>query len=42
MDYCHGGVSVRIDSKAKVIKLKEVDDLINILGIYEVVLIDIL
>ena len=37
MDACHGGVSVRIDSKGKVIKLKEVDDLINILGIHEVV-----
>jgi NADH:ubiquinone oxidoreductase subunit E len=38
MDACHGGVSVRIDSKRKVLKLNEEDNLLNILGIHEVVL----
>jgi NADH:ubiquinone oxidoreductase subunit E len=38
MDACHGGVSVRIDSKGQVIKLKEVEDLLIVLGINEVVL----
>ena len=38
MDACHGGVSVRVDSKEKVIKLKEVEDLLIVLGIHDVVL----
>ena len=38
MDACHGGVSVRVDSKKKVIKLKEAEDLLIVLGIHEVVL----
>jgi NADH:ubiquinone oxidoreductase subunit E len=38
MDACHGGVSVLVDSKEKVIKLKEVEDLLIILGIHEVFL----
>jgi hypothetical protein len=38
MDACHGGVSVRVDSKKKVIKLKEVEDLLIVLGIHEFVL----
>jgi hypothetical protein len=39
MDACHGGVSVRINSKGKVLKLKEIDKLLNVLGIHEVVLL---
>ena len=38
MDACHGGVSVRVDSKGKIIKLKEEEDLLSVLGIHEVVL----
>jgi NADH:ubiquinone oxidoreductase subunit E len=38
MDACHGGVSVRVDSKGKVVKLKEVEDLLIVLGIHDVVL----
>ena len=38
MDACHGGVSVRVDSKKKVIKLKEAEDLLIVLGIHEFVL----
>jgi NADH:ubiquinone oxidoreductase subunit E len=38
MDACHGGVSIRVDSKEKVIKLKEAEDLIILLDIHEVVL----
>ena len=38
MDACHGGVSVRVDSKDKVIKLKEAEDLLGVLGVNEVVL----
>jgi NADH:ubiquinone oxidoreductase subunit E len=38
MDACHGGVSVRVDSKGEVIKIKEVEDLLIVLGIHEVVL----
>jgi NADH:ubiquinone oxidoreductase subunit E len=38
MDACHGGVSVRVDSKEKIIKLKEAEDLLIVLGIDEVVL----
>ena len=39
MDACHGGVSVRIDSKGKVIKLKETEDLLILLGFHDVVLL---
>ena len=39
MDACHGGVSVRVDSKQKIIKLKEAEDLLNLLGIHDVVLL---
>ena len=39
MDACHGGVSIRIDSKQKIIKLKEAEDLLNLLGIHDVVLL---
>jgi NADH:ubiquinone oxidoreductase subunit E len=39
MDACHGGVSVRVDSKQKILKLKEAEDLLNLLGIYDVVLL---
>lgn len=39
MDACHGGVSIRIDSKQKIIKLKEAEDLLYLLGIHEVVLL---
>jgi NADH:ubiquinone oxidoreductase subunit E len=38
MDACHGGVSVRVNSKKKVIKLKEVEDLLIVLCIHDVVL----
>ena len=38
MDACHGGVSVRVDSKEKVIKVNEAEDLLVVLGIHEVVL----
>ena len=38
MDACHGGVSVRVDSKETIIKLKEAEDLLIVLGIHEVVL----
>ena len=38
MDACHGGVSIRVDSKKKVIKLKKVDDLLIMSGVHEVVL----
>ena len=38
MDACHGGVSVRVDSKKKVIKLNEAEDLLIVLGIHDVVL----
>jgi NADH:ubiquinone oxidoreductase subunit E len=38
MDACHGGVSVRVDPKEKVIKLKEAEDLLIVLGIHDVVL----
>ena len=37
MDACHGGVSVRVDSKGEIIKLKEVEELLSVLGIHEVV-----
>jgi hypothetical protein len=37
MDACHGGVSVRVDTKRKVIKLKNVEDLFIVLDIDEVV-----
>ena len=39
MDACHGGVSVRVDSKQKIIKLKEAEDLLNLLGIHDVALL---
>jgi hypothetical protein len=35
MDACHGGVSIRVNSKRKVIKLKEVEDLLIVLGLPE-------
>ena len=38
MDACHGGVSIRVDSKKKVIKIKKVDDLLIVSGLHEVVL----
>jgi NADH:ubiquinone oxidoreductase subunit E len=38
MDACHGGVSVRVNSKGKIIKLKEEEELLSVLGIHEVVL----
>jgi NADH:ubiquinone oxidoreductase subunit E len=38
MDACHGGVSVRVDSKRKIIKIKEAEDLLGVLGVNEVVL----
>ena len=37
MDACHGGVSVRLDSKRKVLKLKEADDVLALLGIHDAV-----
>mgnify|MGYP000612565825 FL=1 len=38
MDACHGGVSVRVNSKGEIIKLKEEEELLSVLGIHEVVL----
>ena len=35
MDACHGGVSVRVNSKKKVLKLKDVEDVLTVLGIQE-------
>jgi NADH:ubiquinone oxidoreductase subunit E len=32
MDACHGGVSVRIGCKGKVLKLKEAEEVLTILG----------
>ena len=37
MDACHGGVSVRVDSKGKVLKLKEAEDVLVVLGINDAV-----
>tara|TARA_B110000467_G_C18022693_1_gene316481 strand:- start:194 stop:436 length:243 start_codon:yes stop_codon:yes gene_type:complete len=35
MDACHGGVSVRVNSKKKVLKLKDAEDVLTVLGIQE-------
>jgi NADH:ubiquinone oxidoreductase subunit E len=37
MDACHGGVSVRVNSTRKVIKIKETEDVLTVLGIHEAV-----
>ncbi len=37
MKVCGGGASVRINSEQKIVKLREVDDILNILGVSEVV-----
>jgi NADH:ubiquinone oxidoreductase subunit E len=39
MDACHGGISVHVDSKGKVLKLKDVEELLIALGINEDVLV---
>ena len=33
MDACHGGVSVRIGCKGKILKLKEAEEVLTILGV---------
>jgi hypothetical protein len=35
MKVCGGGASVRVNAKSKIVKLKEVDDVLNVLGIRE-------
>jgi hypothetical protein len=35
MKVCGGGASVRVNAKSKVVKMKEVEDVLSILGIYE-------
>ena len=37
MDACHGGVSVRIGSRGKVLKVKEAGDVLNELGLNQAV-----
>jgi NADH:ubiquinone oxidoreductase subunit E len=39
MDACHGGVSVRVDSRGKVLKIKDVEELLIVLGTNEIVLV---
>jgi len=35
MKVCGGGASFRVNAKSAIIKLKEVDDVLNVLGIRE-------
>lgn len=35
MNSCGGGASIRVNEKAKIVKMKEVDDVLNVLGISE-------
>ena len=35
MKVCGGGASARVNAKSKIVKLKEVDDVLNIFGIRE-------
>jgi hypothetical protein len=37
MKVCGGGASVRVNSKNKIVKMKEVEDVLNVLGVSEVV-----
>ena len=37
MDACHGGVSVRIGSRGKVLKVRDADEVISELGVKEAV-----
>jgi NADH:ubiquinone oxidoreductase subunit E len=33
MDACHGGVSIKVDSSKKILKVKEKEDVLTILGV---------